>query len=44
MNRDYNLHSKFSEIDDFQTIVGGFIDLMDNLSTEVEREKLKVSS
>ena len=46
MNRDCNLHSKFyfSEIDDFQTIVGGFIDLMDNLSTEVEREKLKVSS
>ncbi|KAL5265206.1 hypothetical protein ACHWQZ_G006085 [Mnemiopsis leidyi] len=29
------------KIDDFQTIVGGFIDLMDNLSTEVEREKLK---
>ena len=34
--------SHLSEIDDFQTIVGGFIDLMDNLSTEVEREKLKV--
>lgn len=29
------------KIDDFQTIVGGFIDLMDNLSAEVEREKLK---
>eukprot|EP00116_Pleurobrachia_bachei_P014809 sb/3475071/ len=29
------------KIDDFQQIVNGFIELMDGLSSEVEREKLK---
>ena len=38
------MYTKFliTEIDDFQGIVSGFIDLMEKLSTQVEYEKLKV--
>jgi len=31
-----------SEIGDFQKIVGTFIEVVDNVSTEVEKEKMKV--
>ena len=32
----------FSEIGDFQKIVGSFIEVVDNVSKEVEKEKMKV--
>ncbi len=32
----------FAEIDDFQKIVGGFIEMVDTLAKEVEKEKMKV--
>ena len=33
----------FLEIDDFQKIVGGFLEMVDSLAKEVESEKMKVS-
>ena len=33
----------YLEIDGFQTIVGGLIEMVDSLAKEVEREKMKVS-
>jgi len=38
---DYELIS-YSEIGEFQKIVGGFIDMVDSLAKEVEKEKMKV--
>ena len=32
----------YSEIGEFQKIVGGFIDMVDALAKEVEKEKMKV--
>ena len=32
----------FSEIGDFQKIVGTFIEVVDNVAKEVEKEKMKV--
>jgi hypothetical protein len=32
-----------SEIGDFQKIVGSFIEVVDNVSKEVEKEKMKVN-
>ena len=33
----------FAEIGDFQKIVGTFIEVVDNVSKEVEKEKMKVN-
>lgn len=38
---DYELIS-YTEIGEFQKIVGGFIDMVDALAKEVEKEKMKV--
>ena len=38
---DYEFIS-YSEIGEFQKIVGGFIDMVDALAKEVEKEKMKV--
>ena len=38
---DFELIS-YSEIGEFQKIVGGFIDMVDGLAKEVEKEKMKV--
>lgn len=39
----YNLYIIFSSgIGDFQKIVGSFIEVVDNVSKEVEKEKMKV--
>ena len=32
----------FLEIDDFQKIVGGFLEMVDSLAQDVEKEKMKV--
>ena len=37
-----NLFAIGTEIGEFQKIVGGFIDMVDGLAKEVEKEKMKV--
>lgn len=36
------LDFSLTEINEFQKIVGGFIDMVDSLAKEVEKEKMKV--
>ena len=33
----------FTEIGEFQTVVGGFISIVDRLAKQVEQEKMKVN-
>ena len=34
----------YTEISDFQKLVGGFIEMVDGLSKQVENEKMKVTA
>ena len=44
LSQSFTVYLIFSEIGDFQKIVGTFIEVVDNVSKEVEKEKMKVTN